>query len=239
LNGGAPVTIGSVSFCLCGLFYKGPYCETFTDYSGARCFPETTKVEKIDKQLINISELKYGDYIKSYDINTNKWIYSKFMFYLHNDKTIKTKYISIKTSTNKTLFISKYHLIPIKSLNDNDIKYIFANELKLNDILIPNEYIIELNEIYQYGAYAPLLESGTILVNDILASCYANTKWHNLVHFVFQPIIKLYNIININDYQLTIDNESNNNNDDNIFWYARYLYSFFKYVPYSESFIVF
>ena len=177
-------------------------------------------------------------------MNTNKYKYSKFMFYLHNDNTILSKYISIKTSMNKTLLISKYHLIPIRSTDNNNMKYIFANELKLNDILISNtnnEYVIELNEVFEYGAYAPLLESGTILVNDILASCYANSKWHDLIHFIFQPVIKLYNLINVEEY--TLNNENNNliENElpNNVFWYAKLLYSLFKYLPYSDSYIIF
>ena len=97
LNGGAPVIVGPVNFCLCGIFYRGTFCETFTDYNGANCFPKSSVVETIDKGLIKISELKYGDYVKSYDLYQNKWIYSKFLFYLHQDNQIQAEYILIRT----------------------------------------------------------------------------------------------------------------------------------------------
>ena len=204
---------------------------------GVRCFPGSTKVESMDKGLINISELKYGDYIKSYDLRQNKWIFSKFLLYLHQDNHIQAEYISVKTSSSRTLQISMYHLIATN--RSNKIEFLFANELKINDTLIidneKNELIIQLNKLVDYGAYAPLLESGTISVNNILASCYANTKLHYFVHFLFQPIIKLSNyidssnLIEFNDSQLP----------DGVFWYAKIMFYLRDYIPLMNSFLVF
>ena len=197
------VALGSLSYCICRLNYNGQNCENYqqVDYRNVACFPSTTQVETIDKRVIQISDLKQGDYIKSYDLTTNEWKYSKFILYLHKDENIITKYIFIRTSSNQTLYISKYHLIARN--NSNNIEFVFANQLKINDNLIIgsnfNDNVIELKEIYEEGAYAPLLESGTISVNNILASCYANIKWHHLAHFVLQPIIKLSNYFDFED----------------------------------------
>ena len=233
LNGGTLVVFGSYSYCICTLSYIGTNCETYAIY--LLCFPKSSKIETIDKGIINISDLEYGDYVKSYDLSKNEWIYSKFIFYLHKDDNIKAEYISIKTSTNKLLKLSKYHLIAIN--NSNNIEFIYANDLKLNDILIidnNNEinYIININIIIEYGAYAPLLQSGTISVNNILASCYANTKWHNLVHLIFQPIIKISSYLNVNKYDLYKSNDL----PDTVFWYAKLIHKSVTTLPFSDSF---
>jgi len=197
------------------------------------CFPKSSKIETLDKGIISISDLEYGDYVKSYDLSKNEWIYSKFIFYLHKDDDIYAEYISIKTSTNKILLLSKYHLIAIN--NSNSIEFIYANNLKLNDILIidnnETNSIIELNTIIEYGAYAPLLQTGTISVDNILASCYANSKWHNLVHLIFQPIITISNYLNVNNYDLYKSNDL----PDGVFWYAKLTYNSVRSLPFSES----
>ena len=235
MNGGTLVVFGSYSYCICTLSYIGTNCETYAIY--LLCFPKSSKIETIDKGIINISDLEYGDYVKSYDLSKNEWIYSKFIFYLHKDDNIKAEYISIKTSTNKLLKLSKYHLIAIN--NSNNIEFIYANDLKLNDILIidnnNNEvnYIININIIIEYGAYAPLLQSGTISVNNILASCYANTKWHNLVHLIFQPVIKISNYFNVNNYDLNY--KSNDDLPDGVFWYAKLIHKTVTTLPFSDS----
>ena len=234
------MVLGSLSYCICGLHYNGQNCQNYSPllFGSVSCFPKSSKIETIDKGIINISDLEYGDYVKSYDLSKNEWIYSKFIFYLHKDDNIKAEYISIKTSTNKLLKLSKYHLIAIN--NSNNIEFIYANDLKLNDILIidnNNEinYIININIIIEYGAYAPLLQSGTISVNNILASCYANTKWHNLVHLIFQPIIKISSYLNVNKYDLYKSNDL----PDSVFWYAGVIYSLKDYLKYMDSSLVF
>ena len=235
------MVLGSLSYCICRLNYNGQNCQNYSPllFGSASCFPKSSKIETIDKGIINISDLEYGDYVKSYDLSKNEWIYSKFIFYLHKDDNIKAEYISIKLSTNKLLKLSKYHLIAIN--NSNNIEFIYANDLKLNDILIidnnNNEinYIININIIIEYGAYAPLLQSGTISVDNILASCYANTKWHKLVHLIFQPIIKISSYLNVNKYDLYKSNDL----PDTVFWYAGVIYSLKDYLKYMDSSLVF
>ena len=116
--------------------------------------------------------------------------------------------------------------------------------MKINDNLIIgnniNDNVIELKEIYEEGAYAPLLESGTISVNNILASCYANIKWHHLAHFVLQPIIQLSNYFDFDQLDENIDpNYYADYLPTNVFWYARYLNWATGYIPFSNRFMLF
>ena len=55
----------------------------------------------------------------------------------------------------------------------NEVKFKFACELKLGDLLRTNEGLSEIYEInheMKYDSYKILLERGTVLANDILVS---------------------------------------------------------------------
>jgi hypothetical protein len=196
------------------------------------CFPESALVETMNRGSIQVSDLQRGDLVKSFDSSSNQWKYSRFVFFLHKDEQTQAEYISIKTSSNKNLKISTMHLIP-KRGNQNEMEFVLAKDLKLNDILVSednqNEIIIDLTKLVEQGAYAPLLESGTISVNNILASCYANTKWHGLAHLAFQPVIQLSNFFNMENTQA--------NSENGINWYAGLLSSVLPIIPMSSSFV--
>lgn len=216
------------------------------------CFAESTLIETQDRGTIKISELRKGDYVKTYDESTQKWTYSKFVTYIHADKNVLGHYISVKTSANRILHVSAKHFVAKSSQTDGSIEYVFAKNLKLGDRLIGQsegkggfelEEIVELGESYEYGAYAPLTESGTLAVNSLLASCYANTIVPELAHYLFKPIVLLSKFFDydfassknapINDLNEPLSIESG------IFWYARFFYHLVPYIPFSSQLVFF
>ena len=153
-----------------------------------------------------ISDLKPGHYIRTYDHSSKQIVNSRFIDYLHFDKSALFKFISIKTAaeTSETaasmpsLEISEYHLIQrLKRDSSSEHEFVFAKDLVKGDKLflmtesgsMKYAEITELDEVYEQGAYAPLTEHGTLIVNNVLASCYANTPYHGLVHTAFYPYI--------------------------------------------------
>jgi hypothetical protein len=227
------------------------------------CFPSDTLVETLDRGNIRIAELKKGDLIKTYDLKQQKWSYSRFVTYLHSDNKIVTRYIAIRTSNNKSLSISPLHLIA-KRTSGGSIEFVFAKDLQLNDVIVSEggtsganehqavyEKIAELRETYESGAYAPLTEHGTVAVNSLMASCYANTRFHNFIHLLFQPVIFVSKYFNDNG---ALDSESHKlltpsrttigmgdeaNMFTNMFWYAEFLLNLLPFVPFSSSIVVF
>ena len=123
---------------------------------------------------------------------------------------------------------------------NGQIQFLFAKDLRMSDVLITesdNVKILELTNVYERGAYAPLTESGTLLVDSVLASCYANTNWHAGAHFLFQPLIKLSNYFNIEGTSSLLLN--NNQLPDDALWYAKLIHSVVSYLPLTSNFIYF
>ena len=241
-------------YCVCSSSYKGSACSELV------CFSGNTNVETLDRGVIKISEIRQGDYLKTYDLNSKKWIFSKFVTYLHKNENSVGKFLSIKTSQNKTLTISPLHFIArldpkyLTRPNIEDfIEYVFAKHLKINDYLITEntgqssfslDKVIQIETVFDTGVYAPLTESGTLVVNSIFASCYANTLWHNLGHFFFYPIIQISKYFNIDSLNVYMENalsqiKDEDNKTEGIFWYAKFFHSIVDYIPFSSSVVVF
>lgn len=87
----------------------------------------------------------------------------------------------------------------------------------MGDSILFNKKWVEVKgykKVLAQGLYAPLTLSGTLLVNGILVSNYANIQDHNLVHNAFFPLRALHGVFGA---FLT------NNYINGINWYASFL----------------
>ena len=210
-------------------------------------------VDTRDRGTIKISDLKRGDFIKTYDRSEKEWKYSRFVTYLHENRDIIASYIKLTTSSNKTLTISPLHFIARVKQGTEKIEFVFAKHLKLNDLLVTEknekkrpfefERLVQKEEVIETGAYAPLTETGTVYVNSILASCYANTVVNDLAHYLFKPIIFFSKYINIDyfKYFMTDYTRDQTSNDENtgIFWYCKFFLNLLPYIPFSSYIVSF
>ncbi len=204
------------------------------------CFSSTSLISTLNEGKKSISDLNYGDMIKTIDQSSNKIVYSKFITYLHRDEHVLADFIKIITNQNKTIKISEKHLVA--TLRNKKVEFILAKNLNENDFLVSyddNENMIyeEIISIIKYvqeiGVYAPLTETGTMLVDDVLVSCYANIDKHDWAHFAF----KLY-IYPKNFYEFIINNLFTRNDNkeyyNRLHWFANFL---LNSMPYSYKFL--
>lgn len=174
------------------------------------CFSNNTFVETLQRGQIKISDLNYGDMVKTVDTATGQATYSRFVDYLHYDESIESDYIALSTAS-ALLEISDFHLIQRK-LTDSLVEFVFAGELQIGDEIFVNandqlksERITHLGRVRRVGAYAPLLESGTILVNDVYASCYAVYRSHHMANLFFKPFMLWRRIFSIKSNPKHVD----------------------------------
>lgn len=94
-------------------------------------------------------------------------------------------------------------------------------------IIIKPERVIDIQLKVEIGVYAPLTQTGTVIVNDVVSSCYAIVDSQQLAHWAFFPIRLLYNFSNSLNYlwrrisflvtfSSITTNNSNSNNDANV-----------------------
>merc|ERR1712203_666300 len=67
----------------------------------------------------------------------------------------------------------------------------FANTVGVGDYLLSGgSGLVQVKSVTSQvltGVYAPLTSSGTVLVDDLLASCYADVGSHHLTHMAALP----------------------------------------------------
>ncbi|KAK2906183.1 indian hedgehog B protein-like [Channa argus] len=82
------------------------------------------------------------------------------------------------------------------------LRTVFASEVKPGQCVITSQgevaalsVVTFVREQMSIGLYAPLTQHGSIVVNGVLASCYASVDNHHLAHFALAPLRSFHSLI--------------------------------------------
>ena len=116
-----------------------------------------------------------------------KQTYSKFIGWLHKEIDIQQTFLKISTARG-SIKISSYHLIMRKTVeigNDCEFGFIFAKDVNHGDFVYTKtqknssftwQKVINIEPWFRQGVFAPLTEEGTVVVDGMAASCYAEVR---------------------------------------------------------------
>jgi len=205
------------------------------------CFPSTSVALSSSAQTLLVSQLQPGDEVLGIDEN-GKIEPTTVLLNAHADKDKLHSYITLTTEDAGEISLTPNHLLYVLQLHEKSgininsasrATPIFASRVQIGDyIYIRHENTSVLPAMVKYitlsvrkGAYAPITAYGTIIVDGVYASCYADVTSHNLAHWSFLPIRLLYSL-NISLQSLSIFP----NDFDGIHWYAHILRELGRYV---------
>jgi hypothetical protein len=126
---------------------------------------------------------------------------SRVLAIFHHQRS-SVRFLDIYTIDNQQpLRLTPTHSILIKKNSDqqSSFHYEFAYKIAINDWILSSKLqpirVIEIKEILLYNQTisTPLTFEGNILVNNLIASCYATFN-HQLMHFLTTPIRYWYQI---------------------------------------------
>ena len=162
------------------------------------CFPGNALVHLEGGRSKPMEDLRIGDKVASMD-PSGKIMYSKVVTFLDIKRNRSTAFISIETKNPAAeVTITESHLI--YQLNKHSLleSAAFARELKVGDLVYVRHgstfekftagKVVAVKRTQGNGAYAPLTETGNIVVDDILCSCYAVISDPHLAHWSFAPL---------------------------------------------------
>jgi len=149
-----------------------------------------------------VSDVKVGDSVLAVDRN-GKLLFSQVIMQLHQSPEETIKFQVIRTKTGRNLTLSPKHLIykaennrpnfdfddstssqPRFAMNIREGDFVFVFDQSSG--MIMDEVVSNDIEIRK-GTYSPLTSHGSIIVEDILASCYSDIEDHSLLHMAFAP----------------------------------------------------
>jgi len=164
------------------------------------CFPSDAFVRKENGEKKLMKDVKIGDKILTMDHNGYPK-YSEVILMLHQDQAkISNDYVTITTDSGTKLTLSSHHLISAKPLG-----FVYAKHVRPDhEVRVYNEdqntfnlaKVVSVELVTKQGLHAPLSMEGTLVVNDVYASCYASFPSQPIAHIGFSLWRILYTYFN-------------------------------------------
>jgi len=209
------------------------------------CLWESSMVRTSGGEQKMISDVKVGDSVLAVD-ERGLMIFSEVILQLHKDPEYTTEFQVIRTKTGRNLTLTPTHLIYKEDTDqaDQDLKEfasskpVFAKKITKGDFvfvydeangMIKDEVVS--NDIEsRKGISSPLTAYGTIIVEDILASCYSDYD-HSFLHMAFAPVRWFYDVKNALSRMEWMENDDSSDYEHEIgghHWYPETLVSIGK-----------
>lgn len=136
----------------------------------------------------------------SFDTSSKELIFSEVILFLDYDPFQRREFLFFFLASGRTFTVTSNHLLLAGSLKY--MQTVYAKELKIGDNLlfgnsnntIVEDNVLDIRTVLKTGVYAPLTQAGTLVVNDMIASCYATIDSQHLAHWAFLPLRILWNI---------------------------------------------
>lgn len=150
-----------------------------------------------------LEEVQLGERIAALDSYGNV-VYSEVIAFLDRSPSERRQFISLTTESGRVLTLTPAHLVPVEgqasvfaakvqpgdrilvsgaatSAIDNQVEDQVKNDLRWDSV-------VEAKLVLEEGVFAPLTTEGTLLVNDVVASCYAVVDSQSVAHYAFLPL---------------------------------------------------
>lgn len=194
-----------------------------------------------------LSDLQIGEHILTVDPATGKLEYSEVILFLDRNTEERREFLRILTVKGRVLTLTPSHMLLKGNLSSQET--VFAEKLKVDDVLLvkdssnlslSEDLVSKIEPVLLTGVYAPLTKTGTVLVNNIAASCYAVVDSQSIAHWSFAPVRLIVNIQEgfgrmwhligkpITGWE--ISHKQNYLPTNGEYWYAKILYRVAKYL---------
>lgn len=166
------------------------------------CFPGDSVVTTSGGEKKLMKDLRVGESVLALS-DDGLLVPSKVLLFLDRSEGARTEYVTLATDAGKSIAATPTHLVLRWERSDRSqirhAKPVFAKRVRVNDTLLTvvtgdggamrlrTERVVRVGRTEKFGLYAPLTVDGTVVVDDVVASCYAvlDNQW--LAHLAFLP----------------------------------------------------
>ncbi|KAM4689806.1 sonic hedgehog protein [Discoglossus pictus] len=200
------------------------------------CFPASATVTLENGAKKAVKDLGPGDRVLAAD-GLGRLVYSDFLMFIDKQEQVKKLYYVIETAQpGEKVRLTAAHLLFVSQHEENgttSFKSIFASNIRPGDqVYIVDRNLMRLKSVQvkkvyfeeDTGAYAPLTTHGTVVVDGVLASCYAVIEDHRWAHMAFAPLRFAFDLVSFIFPKDYISSPSTYSQVEGIHWYSQLLY---------------
>ncbi len=118
--------------------------------------------------------------------------FSAVNFWIHADEQVTAEFTQITTESGKRISMTWNHLIYRSAACEQPLSTVFASRVAVGDCLRVSdgvasrfETVSRVDRTRKRGIYAPVTVEGSLFVNGISASCYANHENEDIQRFIY------------------------------------------------------
>lgn len=206
------------------------------------CFPGSSTVTLEDGTQRAVRDLRAGDRVLAADEDGNP-IYSDFIMFLDRDPTAKMLFYVIETESGQKITLTAAHLLFVArnaTQGGGGMSAVFASQVRRGQTVFVHDAErnhlepVTVKRIYtqeHVGSYAPMTAQGTVVVDRVLASCYAVIEDHDLAHWALAPVRLAHWVSSL----LFSSQPQVSGQKDGVHWYSKILYQLGTWLLDSHS----
>ncbi|XP_061569680.1 sonic hedgehog protein [Cololabis saira] len=213
------------------------------------CFPGSSTVTLQDGTQKAVRDLRPGDRVLAADDDGNP-LYTDFLTFIDRESNISRIFYVIETESGHRIRLTAAHLI---FTADNSTEAQQQQRLRLRasavfaskvlpgqkvfvseaERLVPATVTRIYTETHQ-GSYAPVTAQGSVVVDRVLASCYAVVENHQLAHCALAPL-RLAHWVSSLLFTSPPPPAASSAHEDGVHWYSKVLYQLGTWLLDSHS----
>ncbi|XP_028290135.1 sonic hedgehog protein [Gouania willdenowi] len=210
------------------------------------CFPGWSTVTLHDGTTKAVKDLRPGDRLLAADEKGNP-IHTDFIMFLDQDSTTRRLFHVIETHSGQKITLTAAHLLFISGGGNSSepeeriMSPVFASQVRPGqkvfvfdaETLTP----VTVTRIYTQtheGSFAPVTAQGTVVVDRVLASCYAVIEDHDMAHWALAPV-RLTHWVSTLFSSSQQQQHQGRAQSEGVHWYSRMLYQLGTWLLDSHS----
>ncbi|KAM3860522.1 sonic hedgehog protein [Diretmus argenteus] len=194
------------------------------------CFPGSSTVTLRDGSQKAVRDLRAGDQVLA-ATEEGSPVYTDFIMFIDQDSATTRLFYVIETESGQKITLTAAHLLFVvrNSTGDRRMSAVFASQVQ------PGQHVLVFDEAHERltpvtvkriytqeheGSFAPVTVQGTVVVDRVLASCYAVIEDHELAHWALAPV-RLSHWVSS---WLSHPQSRGTAQKDGVHWYSKILY---------------
>jgi len=149
-----------------------------------------------------MDDVRIGERVLVADPHTGATSWSRVVAFSHVERNTSAEFVSVRAASGETLVLSKEHLVFVVRGVGAAVIDVQAQDVRMGEdeiLVVPEtpgarlrrERVVDVRAVPVRGLFNPQTETGTVVVNGVLASCYVH-KRHDVVHALVKPLLWYY-----------------------------------------------